>query len=61
MLYYKNKVKEKTAHYSQKDYSTGFGGKFGVMKDRQGNVNTYFKFLINLIKINKSINLIMFR
>jgi cortactin len=29
------KVKEKTAHYSQKDYSTGFGGKFGVMKDRQ--------------------------
>ena len=36
---YKNKVKEKTAHYSQKDYSTGFGGKFGVMKDRQGELN----------------------
>ena len=36
LFWSKFKVKEKTAHYSQKDYSTGFGGKFGVMKDRQG-------------------------
>lgn len=47
MCYYQNKVKEKTAHYSQKDYSTGFGGKFGVMKDRQGDVNSYLKHFIN--------------
>ena len=27
------------AHQSAKDYSKGFGGKFGVQKDRQGTVN----------------------
>ena len=45
-------MKEKTAHYSQKDYSTGFGGKFGVMKDRQGEVNRNLEIISNeLIKL----------
>ena len=29
------KLKEERAHNSQKDHSTGFGGKFGVQNDRR--------------------------
>ena len=32
-------VKETTKHTSQKDGSKGFGGKYGVMKERQDKVS----------------------
>jgi len=31
-------VKAKTTHHSQTDASKGFGGKFGVLKERQDKV-----------------------
>lgn len=33
-------VKSTSQHSSQKDAAKGFGGKYGVMKDRQDKVNT---------------------
>ena len=33
-------VKESSSHTSQKDAAKGFGGKYGVMKERQDKVGT---------------------
>lgn len=34
-------VKAKTTHHSQTDAAKGFGGKYGVQKERQDKVHTY--------------------
>lgn len=33
-------VKAKTTHHSQTDAAKGFGGRYGVQKDRQDKVST---------------------
>ena len=34
-------VKAQTTHHSQSDASKGFGGKYGVQKERQDKVNMW--------------------
>ena len=41
-------VKTQTAHHSQSDASKGFGGKYGVQKERQDKVRTCNCFLFLL-------------
>ncbi|VDQ16786.1 unnamed protein product [Trichobilharzia regenti] len=36
-------------HSSQKDYSTGFGGKYGVQKDRQDKVSIPARVLYYIV------------
>ena len=41
MTYFFSQVKLEK-HVSQKDYATGFGGKYGVQEDRQDKVSPNF-------------------
>lgn len=41
-------------HQSQKDYATGFGGKFGVQTDRVDKVNIFCFFKRTVCAVNVS-------